>query len=80
VGGYAVPKLEQASVREAADASSSTAFMPQPCCVARVAVKDAILMAVFQNELNAAKSMSLVGLLARMIQALYSSAKRPFSR
>ncbi len=63
-----MPKLEKASVREAADASSSTAFMPQPCCTAGVAVKDAMLMAVSQNELNATKSMTLVGLLARVIQ------------
>ncbi len=34
-------------------------------------------MVVSQKERNAAKSMSLVGLSPRVIQALYSSAKRP---
>ncbi len=42
-----------------------------------MAMKDAMLTAVSQKERNAAKSMSLVGLLPCMIQALYSSAKRP---
>jgi hypothetical protein len=42
-----------------------------------VAVKDAMLTAVSQKERNATKSMLLVGLLPHMIQALYSSTKRP---
>jgi hypothetical protein len=42
-----------------------------------VAVKDAMLMAASQKLRNVAKSIVFIGLLPRVIQALYSSAKRP---
>ncbi len=72
-----MPNLETALVRQAVDASSSMAFMPQPCCKARMAVKDIMLAVVSQKVQNAAKSIVFVGLLPCIIQALYSSAKRP---
>ncbi len=62
---------------EVANASTSTAFMPKPCCEAGMAVKHAMLMAVFQEVQNATKSFVLVELLPHVIQVLYSSAKRP---
>ncbi len=77
---YAVPKLETASVRDAVDALSSRAFMLQPFCKAGVAVKDAMLTAVSQEAWNVAKSIVLVGLLLHIVQALYSSTKRPMQK
>jgi hypothetical protein len=61
VAAYATPKLETSLVREAADALSSAAFMPQLYCKTRMAVNDAMLTAVSQKVLNAAKSIGLVG-------------------
>jgi hypothetical protein len=41
-----------------------------------MAVKDAMWTEVSQKEQNAAKSMSLVGLLPHIIQALYTPLQR----
>ncbi len=56
---------------------SGMRLMDHLCCKARVAVKDAMLTEVSQKERNEAKSMSLDGLSPHVIQALYSSTKRP---